>query len=82
MNEFLMSFWQTYNTLFYTVLVHGMLALSIYITLACGQLSLGNAAFMGIGAYTAALFSIKLNAPFGIALLAGGMLPAFVALII
>ena len=82
MNEFLMSFWQTYNTLFYTVLVHGMLALSIYITLACGQLSLGNAAFMGIGAYTAALFSIKLNAPFGLALLAGGMLPAFVALII
>jgi branched-chain amino acid transport system permease protein len=63
MNELLMSFWQTYNTLFYTVLVHGMLALSIYITLACGQLSLGNAAFMGIGAYTAALFTMKLNAP-------------------
>jgi len=82
MNEFLMSFWQTYNTLFYTVLVHGMLALSIYITLACGQLSLGNAAFMGIGAYTAAFFTMKLNAPFGLALLAGGMLPAFVALII
>ena len=82
MIEFLMSFWQTYNTLFYTVLVHGMLALSIYITLACGQLSLGNAAFMGIGAYTAALFTMKLNAPFGLSLLAGGMLPAFVALII
>jgi branched-chain amino acid transport system permease protein len=82
MNEFLMSFWQTYNTLFYTVLVHGMLALSIYITLACGQLSLGNAAFMGIGAYTAALFTMKLNAPFGLALLAGGLLPALVALII
>jgi branched-chain amino acid transport system permease protein len=59
-----------------------MLALSIYITLACGQLSLGNAAFMGIGAYTAALFTLKLNAPFAVALLAGGMLPAFVALII
>ena len=82
MNEFLMSFWQTYNTLFYTVLVHGMLALSIYITLACGQLSLGNAAFMGIGAYTAALFTLKLNAPFAVSLLAGGILPAFVALII
>ena len=82
MPEFLMSFWQTYNTLIYTVLVHGMLALSIYITLACGQLSLGNAAFMGIGAYTAALFSLKLSAPFGLSLLAGGLLPAFVALII
>jgi branched-chain amino acid transport system permease protein len=82
MAEFLMSFWQTYNTLVYTVFVHGMLALSIYITLACGQLSLGNAAFMGIGAYTAALFTLKLNAPFALALLAGGMLPALVALII
>jgi branched-chain amino acid transport system permease protein len=82
MPEFLMSFWQTYNTLLYTVFVHGMLALSIYITLACGQLSLGNAAFMGIGAYTAALFTLKLNAPFAVSLLAGGMLPAFVALII
>lgn len=82
MPEFLMSFWQTYNTLIYTVLVHGMLALSIYITLACGQLSLGNAAFMGIGAYTAALFTLKLNAPFGVALLAGAILPAFVALMI
>jgi branched-chain amino acid transport system permease protein len=82
MPEFLMSFWQTYNTLIYTVLVHGMLALSIYITLACGQLSLGNAAFMGIGAYTAALFTLKLNAPFAVALLAGATLPAFIALII
>ena len=82
MPEFMMSFWQTYNTLIYTVFVHGMLALSIYITLACGQLSLGNAAFMGIGAYTAALFTLKINAPFALSLLAGGMLPAFVALII
>jgi len=82
MIELLTSFWQTYNTLCYTVLVHGMLALSIYITLACGQLSLGNAAFMGIGAYTAAIFTLKLNAPFGVALLAGGLLPAVVALII
>lgn len=82
MSEFLISFWQTYNTLIYTVIVHGMLALSIYLTLACGQLSLGNAAFMGIGAYTAALFSLKLNAPFGLALLAGGMLPAAMAMVI
>lgn len=82
MNESLISFWQTYNTLLYTVFVHGMLALSIYITLACGQLSLGNAAFMGIGAYTAALLTMKLHAPFWMVLLAGGSLPAAVALII
>ena len=82
MPELITSFWQTYNTLFYTVFVHGMLALSIYITLSCGQLSLGNAAFMGIGAYTAALLTMKAGAPFGISLIAGGFLPAVVALII
>jgi len=76
------SLWQTYNTLFYTILVNGMLALSIYITLACGQLSLGNAAFMGLGAYTAALLTMKLNAPFWLSLLAGGLMPAVVAVII
>lgn len=82
MNEFFLSSWQTYNTLVYTVFVNGMLALSIYITLACGQLSLGNAAFMGIGAYTAALLTMKMNAPFGLAMIGGGMMPAAVALVI
>lgn len=82
MAEYLTVFWQTYNTLIYTIFVHGMLALSIYITLSCGQLSLGNAAFMGIGAYTSALLTMKMNVPFAISLLAGGMLPAVVALII
>ncbi len=51
-------------------------------TLACGLLSLGNAAFMGIGAYTAALLTMKAGAPFGVSLLAGGLLPAAVALVI
>jgi branched-chain amino acid transport system permease protein len=81
-NDFFLSSWQTYNTLVYTVFVNGMLALSIYLTLACGQLSLGNAAFMGIGAYTAALLTIKMNAPFGLAMIGGGVLPALIALLI
>jgi len=82
MPEFLTAFWQTYNTLIYTIFVNATLGLSIYITLACGQLSLGNAAFMGIGAYTAALATMKLCLPFGVSLLAGGLFPAGVALVI
>ena len=82
MGEFLAAAWYTYNTLLYTVLVNGMLALSIYLTLACGQLSLGNAAFMGMGAYTAAILTMKTSAPFALALVAGGALPALIALII
>lgn len=82
MPDVLTAFWQTYNTLIYTILVNGLLGLSIYVTLACGQLSLGNAAFMGIGAYTAALLTMKLGASFGMSLLAGAVLPAAVALVI
>ena len=82
MLEQLQVFWSTYNTLVYTIGVHSMLALSIYLTLSCGRLSLGNAAFMGIGAYTAALVTLKLGLPFGAALALGGILPGLVALVI
>lgn len=80
--EQLWALWSTYNTLVYTVGVHMMLALSIYLTLSCGLLSLGNAAFMGIGAYTAALATLKLALPLSAALGLGGVLPALVALVI
>jgi branched-chain amino acid transport system permease protein len=76
------DFWSTYSTLVFTVGVHAMLALSIWLTLSCGLLSLANAAFMGIGAYVSALLTLQLNAPFPAVLLAGGVAPALVALII
>ncbi|AEG60532.1 inner-membrane translocator [Desulforamulus ruminis DSM 2154] len=44
------------------------------ITGVTGQLSFGHAAFLSIGAYTAAIFSLRLNAPFVLALLAGGLM--------
>jgi branched-chain amino acid transport system permease protein len=76
------GFWSTYNTVVFDIGVNAMLALSIYLTLSCGLLSLANAAFMGIGAYTASLITMQTNLPFPLALAAGGALPAFVALII
>ncbi|UHL63046.1 branched-chain amino acid ABC transporter permease [Paralcaligenes sp. KSB-10] len=76
------GFWATYNTVVYSIGVNAMLALSIYVTLACGLLSLANAAFMGIGAYTAALISMQTGLSFPVALAAAGALPAMVALII
>lgn len=82
MPEFWLSFWDTYNTLIFSVGVHAMLALSIYLTLSCGLLSLANAAFMGIGAYTAALCTLLWDLPFGLALAAGALLPGGLALLI
>ena len=76
------AFWSTYNTVVFTIGVNAMLALSIYVTLSCGLLSLANAAFMGIGAYTASLLTMHTGLPFGVALAAGAVLPALVALII
>lgn len=76
------GFWATYNTVIFSVGVNAMLALSIYVTLSCGLLSLANAAFMGIGAYVASLITMQTGLPFPVALAAGGVLPALVALLI
>ncbi len=76
------DFWATYSTLIFTVGIHALLALSLWLTLSCGLLSLANAAFMGIGAYTAALLTLHLHWPFPMVLAAGGLAPAAVALLI
>lgn len=80
--EWLNDFWSTYSTLVFSVGVHALLALSIWLTLSCGLLSLANAAFMGIGAYVAALLTLNLEWSFGAVLLAGGIAPTLVALLI
>jgi branched-chain amino acid transport system permease protein len=80
--EWLESFWATYSTLALSLGTNSLLALSIYLTLACGLLTVGNAAFMGIGAYTSALLTMQTNVPFLVALLLGALAPAAVALLI
>jgi branched-chain amino acid transport system permease protein len=82
MAEWLDDFLFTYQNLVYSLGVNGLLALSMYVVLAIGQLSLGQAAFMGLGAYTAALLTVNLGLPFPLVLLAAMLLPALAALII
>jgi branched-chain amino acid transport system permease protein len=76
------TLWAIYGTLALSLGTNALLALSIYLTLACGLLSVGNAAFMGIGAYTAALLTMHTSVPFPAALLAGASAPAAIALVI
>src|SRR6185295_1606812 len=80
--EWLDTFWSTYSTLVLSLGTNVLLALSIYLTLSCGMLTVANAAFMGLGAYTAA--SITLNSGMALwpALVAGVFLPAIIALAI
>ena len=66
----------------FAVGINGLLALSMYAVLAVGQLSLGQAAFMGIGAYVSALLTINLDWPFPAVLLAAMVVPALLALLI
>lgn len=47
-----------------------------------GQFSLGHAAFMSIGAYTAAVFTAKLGQPFFVAIIMSGAIAAFAGILI
>jgi branched-chain amino acid transport system permease protein len=80
--EWFDNFWSIYSNLVLSLGTNGLLALSIYLTLACGMLAMANAAFMGIGAYTAALLTMNAEMPFPVALAGGMALPAIVAVII
>jgi branched-chain amino acid transport system permease protein len=62
--------------------INALLALSIYLTLACGQLSLANAAFMGIGAYVGAVLTIEAGWPFWAAIAVAVVVPMLVAVLV
>jgi branched-chain amino acid transport system permease protein len=76
------TFWAIYGNLVLTLGTNALLALSIWLTLACGMLAIANAAFMGIGAYTSALLTMNADMPFSVALLGGMAMPALMALVI
>ena len=60
--------------------LNAILGLSLYMTLSCGLLSLANAAFAGIGAYTAALLTLRQDWPFLPAVLAGSLVAMLIAI--
>ncbi len=47
----------------------------------CGQLSIGHAGFIAVGAYTSAILTAKVGAPFLVALLCAGLMAGFVGLL-
>jgi len=72
----------SYQSLIYGLGTNAILGLSMYAVLQLGQLSLGQAAFMGIGAYAGTLLTLKLGLPFPLVLAASALVPAVVALVI
>ena len=69
-----------YQSLFAYVGLNALLALSVYATLSCGQLSLANAGFMAIGAYTSALLTLHTGTPWPLVLIASIIVPSIVAI--
>ena len=76
------DFMFTYQTLVNAVGINALLGLSMYVVLAVGQLSLGQAAFMGLGAYSSALMSLRLDLPFAFVLPAACAAPVGFALLV
>jgi branched-chain amino acid transport system permease protein len=77
--ESLQDLWLTYQSTVAFIGLNGLLALSVYTTLSCGQLSLAQAAFMAIGAYASAILTFHARIPFALDLALATLLPALVA---
>ncbi|HME81347.1 MAG TPA: branched-chain amino acid ABC transporter permease [Candidatus Eremiobacteraceae bacterium] len=76
------AFYAAHSALINQIGINSLLALSVWVTLACGQLSLGNMGFMAIAAYTSVLLVMRGHWPFFGAVLAGSCLAAIAGLIL
>ncbi len=63
------------------IAIVGALGLNILLGYT-GQISIGHAAFMSVGAYTAANFAVHFDLPFWITLPMGGLMAAFIGIIV
>jgi branched-chain amino acid transport system permease protein len=80
--ESLFAFYQTHSHSIDSIGINMILALSMYMTLSTGMLSLANGAFMALGAYTAALLTMNANCPFLLAILVGALPPFIIAVLL
>jgi len=77
--EALNDLWLTYQSTVAFIGLNGLLALSVYTTLSCGQLSLAQAAFMALGGYTSAILTFHTGLPFAVVLAVATLVPSLVA---
>ncbi|RHW33487.1 branched-chain amino acid ABC transporter permease [Lysinibacillus yapensis] len=64
------------------ILINILLAVSVYVPLSSGQLSLGSAGFMGVGAYTSALLTINFDLPIMVGVVGGACVAGILGIII
>ena len=78
----LATFYAAHSNLVNQIGINALLALSVWVTLSCGQLSLGNIGFMAIAAYASVLLVLRAHWPFLGAVLAGSALAALAGLLL
>jgi len=71
-----------YLHMFIMTAVNIIMATSLWLILRSGQLSIGHAAFMAIGAYTSALLTMRAGLPFPMAMPLAGIMAAVIAVLI
>ncbi|HEY0491858.1 MAG TPA: branched-chain amino acid ABC transporter permease [Candidatus Dormibacteraeota bacterium] len=76
------GFYNSHELLIAQIGVNAILAISLFVTFYSGQLTLANAGFMAVGAYTTVIMSLYLPLPLPIDILAGSLLAAAVGFLV
>ncbi|MEK5206938.1 branched-chain amino acid ABC transporter permease [Psychrobacillus sp. FSL H8-0510] len=74
---------QFYSNTFIFIAINIILAVSLHLVIGItGQFSIGHAGFLAVGAYISAIVTMKLDLPFIVAIIVGGMVAALAGLIV
>lgn len=82
MPEQLVQFYAVYGSVINFIGINALLALSLNVTLAAGMLSLGNAAFAGLGGYAAGILTLHFKMPYVVSLCGGALVAGLVGLVL
>src|SRR5258708_37929221 len=76
------GFYNQHELLIAQMGINAILAIAIFVTFYSGQLTLANAAFMAIGAYTTVIMSLYLPTPLPLNRLGGALLAGQVSVVV
>src|SRR5438309_4241362 len=76
------GFYNQHELLIAQIGINSILAISLFVTFYSGQLTLANAGFMAIGAYTTVLLSLYTPLPLPLEMLLGALLAGVVGMVV
>ncbi|MFJ7729118.1 branched-chain amino acid ABC transporter permease [Neobacillus sp. NPDC097160] len=72
-----------YSNMLILISINIILAVSLHLVIGItGQFSIGHAGFLAVGAYVSAIFTMRLELPFVIAIVAGGIIATLAGLVV